>query len=82
VVFTVVTLKNALLHRVALLGSDTSEEYKDSIITVTRIDELGKTLTVTSNRRKLRKNSICSQRAPMWVFLSVPEKYVFAPNKI
>jgi hypothetical protein len=47
-----------MLRRVALLRTDLSEERRASIIRVTRIDELGTTLTVTSNRRKLRRNTI------------------------
>jgi hypothetical protein len=43
-----------MLRRVALVGTDISEKRSASIITVTRIDELGTTLAVTSNRRTLR----------------------------
>jgi hypothetical protein len=39
-----------MLHRVALVRTDVSEELSASIIRVTRIGELGKTLAVTSNR--------------------------------
>jgi hypothetical protein len=46
-----------MLRRVALVRSDVSEELNASIIRVTRIDELGTTLAVTSNRRKLRRGS-------------------------
>jgi hypothetical protein len=41
-----------MLRRVALVGTDISEEQSVSIIRVTRIGELG-TLAVTSNRRTL-----------------------------
>jgi hypothetical protein len=41
-----------MLHRVALVRSDDSEELSASIIRVTRIAEL-ETLAVTSNRRTL-----------------------------
>jgi hypothetical protein len=41
------------LGRVALERTDVSEELSASIITVTRIGELGTTLDVTSNRSKL-----------------------------
>jgi hypothetical protein len=41
-----------MLHRVALVRTDVSEELSVSIIRVTRIDEPG-TLAVTSNRRTL-----------------------------
>jgi hypothetical protein len=43
-----------MLRRVALVGTDVSEEHCASIIRVTRIDELGTTLTVTSNSVFLR----------------------------
>jgi hypothetical protein len=44
-----------MLHRVALVRTDVSEELSASFIKVTRIDELGTTLAVTSNRRTLRR---------------------------
>jgi hypothetical protein len=43
-----------MLRRVALVRTDVSEERSASIISVTRIGELGTTLAVTSNRRTLR----------------------------
>jgi hypothetical protein len=42
-----------LLHRVALVRTDVSEELSTSFIRVTIIGELGTTLAVTSNRRTL-----------------------------
>jgi hypothetical protein len=45
-----------MLCRVALVRTDVSEELSYSIIMVTRIGELGTTLAVTRNRRKLRRN--------------------------
>jgi hypothetical protein len=42
---------------VALVRTDVFEERSTSIIRVTRIDELGTTLAVTSNRRTLQKFS-------------------------
>jgi hypothetical protein len=45
-----------MLHRVALVRTDVSEELSTSIIKVTRIGELG-TLALTSNRRKLLSSS-------------------------
>jgi hypothetical protein len=42
------------LRRVALVRTEVSEELSTSFIRVTRIDGLGKTLVVTSNRRKQR----------------------------
>jgi hypothetical protein len=40
------------LRRVALVRTDVSEKLSASIIRVTRIRELGKSLAVTSNRRR------------------------------
>jgi hypothetical protein len=45
-----------MLRRVALVRTDVSEKLSASFIGVTRIDELGTTLAVTSNRRTLRRN--------------------------
>jgi hypothetical protein len=42
----------------ALVRSDVSEEHSASIIRVIRIDELGTTLAVTSNRSTLRRNTM------------------------
>jgi hypothetical protein len=42
-----------MLRRVALVGTDVSEELSASFIRVTRIGELGTTLALTSNRRTL-----------------------------
>jgi hypothetical protein len=46
-----------MLRRVALVRTDVSEEFSASIIRVTRLGELGTTLAVTSNRRKLHSVS-------------------------
>jgi hypothetical protein len=48
------------LRRVALVRTDVSEEFSASFIKVTRIDELGTMLAVTSNRRMLRRNTTCN----------------------
>jgi hypothetical protein len=45
-----------MLHRVALVSSDVSEESIVSIIKVT-IGELGTTLVLSSNRSTLRRNT-------------------------
>jgi hypothetical protein len=42
---------SGMLRRVALVRTDISEELNASFIRVTRIDELGTRLAVTSNRR-------------------------------
>jgi hypothetical protein len=47
-----------MLDRVAPLRTDVLEERIASMIKVTKIDELGTTLAVTSNRRPLRRNTI------------------------
>jgi hypothetical protein len=47
-----------MLRRVALVRTGISEELRASIIKVTRIGELGIRLAVTSNRRRLRRNTI------------------------
>jgi hypothetical protein len=51
---------SGMLRRVALVRTDVSEVLNASIIRVTRIDELGTTLAVTSNRRTLRRNTTCT----------------------
>jgi hypothetical protein len=43
-----------MLHHVALVRTEVSEELTASLIRVTRIGELGTTLAVTSNRRRVR----------------------------
>jgi hypothetical protein len=48
---------SAMLRRVALVLTEVSEEFSASFIRMTRIDELGTTLAVTSNRRTLRRNT-------------------------
>jgi hypothetical protein len=49
---------SGMLRRVALVRTVVSEEFSASIIRMTRIDEIGTTLAVTSNRRTLRRNSV------------------------
>jgi hypothetical protein len=49
---------SAMLHSVALVRTDVSEELSASFIRVTRISELGTTLAVTSCRRTLRRNIV------------------------
>jgi hypothetical protein len=44
---------SGMLHRVALVRTEVSEELSASFIRVTRIGELGTTLAVSSNRRTL-----------------------------
>jgi hypothetical protein len=49
-----------MLRRVALVRAEVSRESSASIIRVTTIGELGTTLAVTSNRRTLRRNTMCA----------------------
>jgi hypothetical protein len=46
-------------HRVALVRTDDSEERIASIIGVTKFGEVGTTLAATTNRRTLRRNTLC-----------------------
>jgi hypothetical protein len=46
-----------MLRRVALVRADVSEDLRASIIRVVRIGELGTTLAVTSNLRRLLGNT-------------------------
>jgi hypothetical protein len=60
---------SGMLRRVALVRTDVSEELSDSLIRVTRIGELGRTLAVTSNRRALRRNPNVVPSSPILVTL-------------
>jgi hypothetical protein len=51
-----------MLRRMALVTADVSEELSASIIRFRRIDELGTTLAVTSNRLRLRRNTKATRR--------------------
>jgi hypothetical protein len=46
-------LSAGMLHHVALVRTDVSEERSASIISVIRIGELGTTLPITSNQQTL-----------------------------
>jgi hypothetical protein len=48
---------SGMLRRVALVGTDVSEDLSAYIIRVGRIGELETTLALTSNRRALRRNT-------------------------
>jgi hypothetical protein len=50
-------LSSGMLCRVALVKTEVSEECSASFIRVTRMGELGTTVSLTSNRRKLRRNT-------------------------
>jgi hypothetical protein len=70
-----------MLRCMALVRSDVSEELGTSFIRVTRIGKLGTTLTVTSDRRMLRKNTAldstlnCGQNVE-WKILERVDKYL------
>jgi hypothetical protein len=51
-------VSSGLLHRVALVRTDVSEEHGASFIRVTKIGELGTTQAATSNRRTLWRNTM------------------------
>jgi hypothetical protein len=48
---------SGMLHRVALVRTDVSEELSASFIRATTIGEIGTTLAVSSNRRTLRASA-------------------------
>jgi hypothetical protein len=50
-------VSSGMLRRLALVRTDFSEELSASFIRVTRLGELRTTLTLTSNRRTLRRNT-------------------------
>jgi hypothetical protein len=50
-------VSSEMLRHVTLVRTDVSEDLSASFIRVTRIDELGTTLAVTSNRCMLRRNT-------------------------
>jgi hypothetical protein len=57
---------SGMLHHVAIVGTEVSDELSTSIIRVTRIGELGTTLAITSHWHMLQKNAkscISSRRA-------------------
>jgi branched-subunit amino acid aminotransferase/4-amino-4-deoxychorismate lyase len=69
---------SGILRCVALVRPDVSEEPSASIIRVTRIGELGTTLAVTSNRRKLWRTTnlqepygITSQKTAFFIVTAV-----------
>jgi hypothetical protein len=55
---------SGMLRRVALVGTEVSKELSTSIIRVTRIDELGTVLAVTSNRRSVRRVLVTARVVP------------------
>jgi hypothetical protein len=53
-----------MLHLVALLRTDISQELSASFIRVTRIGELGTKIAVTSNRRSVRRLLVTASVVP------------------
>jgi hypothetical protein len=58
-----------MLRRVTLVRTDVSEKLNASIITVTRIGELGTTLAVTSNVRRLLVRASVVPSSPILITL-------------
>jgi archaellum biogenesis ATPase FlaH len=66
-----------MLLRVALVKTDVSQEISASIMRVTRIVELGKTLAVTSNQRMLRRNTFLRSVRLLLVTLALYLAHLF-----
>jgi hypothetical protein len=66
---------SVILHRVALVRTDVSEELIAYIIRVERIGELGTTLAVTSNGNSLRRNNDPEDRGYDLLWNVVSYKY-------
>jgi hypothetical protein len=64
-------VSSGMLRHVALVRTDVSEELSASFIRMTRIGELGTTLAVTSNRRTLRRNTMCTRIGEIRTTLAV-----------
>jgi hypothetical protein len=66
---------SGMLSRVVLVRTDISGEHSASIIRLTRICELGRTLAVTGNRRTLRRNTksqvITSEKTAFFIVTAV-----------
>jgi hypothetical protein len=67
---------SGMLRRMALVRTDDSKEPSASIIRVTRIGELVKALTVTNNRRVLRRkpqepHGVTSQKTIFFIVTAV-----------
>jgi hypothetical protein len=58
-----------MLRRVALVRTDVSEELSASFIKMTRVGDLGTTLAVTNNRRRLLVTANVVPRSPILVTL-------------
>jgi hypothetical protein len=72
---------SGMLRHVALVRTDVSEELSASIISVTRIGELGTTLGVTSNRRTLRRFSSETSVLTRATRRNIPEDAILLSRK-
>jgi hypothetical protein len=72
-------VSSGMLHRVALVRTDVSEESSASFIRVARIGELGTTLAVTSNRRTLRRNTKSVLTRATW--RNIPEDTILHSHR-
>jgi hypothetical protein len=69
-------VSSGLVHRVALVRTDVSEDPGADVIRVTKIGELGTTQAATSNRRTLRRNTngflgVTTQKTPFFIVTAV-----------
>jgi hypothetical protein len=66
-------VSSGMLHLVALVRTDVSEELSASFIRVTRIGELRTTLALTNNRRMLRQLLVTAsiQKTPFFIFTTM-----------
>jgi hypothetical protein len=62
-------VSSGMLHHMALVITDISEELSASIIRVARIGELGITLDITSNRRSVRRLLVTADIVPTSLIL-------------
>jgi hypothetical protein len=63
-------VSSGMLRRVALVRTDVSKELNSSFIRVTRMGELGTTLAVTSNRRKLHARMLVFLHSVRWLLIT------------
>jgi hypothetical protein len=80
-----------MLRRVVLVRTDVMEELSTSFIRITRIGELGTTISATTNRRTLRRNTeykyqiqasngVTSQKTPFCIFIFQKETSSLSPS--
>jgi hypothetical protein len=70
-------MSSGMLHRVALVRTDGSEELSAAFIRATKIGELGTMLAATSNRRSPKHwflqepHGVTSQKTPFFIVTAV-----------